>query len=174
MVTTYESGVADRGDDWQPPTDAPRSGSVHRSTASVAGHPLHPAVVPIPIGLLSAAAVSDLAHMLTGDAFWARASRWLLAGGLLGGVMAAALGLIDFATIRKARGPIGVAHAAGNGTILGLSGISLLLRQGSPRSVPPIAMGLTALAAALLAVTGWLGGELAFRAGIGVVPDEER
>lgn len=174
MVTTYESGLRERAADWEGPADGPRTGSVHPSTASIAGHPLHPAVVPIPIGLLTAAAASDLAHAITGDAFWARASRWLLGGGLVGGLLAAGLGIVDFATIRKARGSIGAAHAAGNATILCLNGISLLLRQGSPRTVPALARGLTALAAAMLAVTGWLGGELAFRAGIGVVPDDER
>lgn len=174
MVTTYEGGLRERAADREGPTDAPRTGSVHPSTASIAGHPLHPAFVPLPIGLLTAAAASDLAHALTGDAFWARASRWLLGGGLVSGLMAAGLGIIDFATIRKARGPIGVAHATGNATILSLSAISLLLRQSSPRRVPALARGLTALAAAMLAVTGWLGGELAFRAGIGVVPDDER
>ena len=64
MVTTYENGLRERAADWEGPTDAPRIGSVQPSTASIAGHPLHPAVVPIPIGLLTAAAASDLAHAL--------------------------------------------------------------------------------------------------------------
>ena len=174
MVTTYESGVPEQERDWAPPNDAPREGSVHRSTASINGHPLHPMVVPIPIGLLAVAAASDLAHLLTGDAFWARASRWLIGGGLLGGLVAAVLGMVDFRTIRAARGPVGTAHAAGNATILGLSGVSLLLRQGAPRGVPVLAMALSAVASGMLALTGWLGGELSFRHGIGVIPDEDR
>ena len=75
-----------------------------------------------------------------------------------------------FATIRAARGPTGVAHAGGNATILVLNALSLALRRGSTSRVPGPAMLLTGLAALMLAVTGWLGGELAHRKGIGVSP----
>jgi len=152
----------------------PLDPGAHLSTASIAGHPLHPAVVPIPIGLLTAAAASDLAHLITGDGFFARMSRWLVGGGIAGGLMAAGLGIIDFATIRAARGPMGIAHAGGNAAILGMSGLSLLLRQRSASRVPATALGLSAAAAAMLTITGWLGGELAFRKGIGVVPPPQR
>ena len=152
----------------------PLAPTEHRSTAAIAGHPLHPAVVPIPIGLLSAAAVSDVAYLITGEGFFARMSRWLIGGGIVGGLMAASLGLIDFSTIRAARGPMGIAHAGGNAAILGMSAVSLVLRQQSASRVPPAALGLSAAAAAMLTVTGWLGGELAFRKGIGVVPPAER
>jgi uncharacterized membrane protein len=148
-----------------------------RSTASLAGHPLHPAVVPLPIGLLVGAVLSDVAHLLGGDRFFARASRWLLRGGIASGAAAAILGATDFATIRQARGPIGWAHAGGNAAVLGLSIVSLLLRRGEHDRVPGSAMALTGLAGGLLAVTGWLGGELVFRQRIGVVPqpgDAER
>lgn len=176
MVTSYESGIRSE-EDGRPITFGPSTAdraSAHPSTAAIAGHPLHPMVVPIPIGLLTAAAVSDLAYGLTRDAFWARASRWLLGGGLVSGVMAATLGIVEFVTIPQARRRSGVAHAGGNAAILGLTGISLLLRRDSRRSVPTAAMGLTLLATMMLMVTGWLGGELTYRHGIGVLPDEER
>lgn len=175
MVTTYESGVrVHEGDGGGIAADVVGEATVHPSTAAIAGHPLHPMLVPVPIGLLSAAAASDVAYAVTGDAFWARASRWLLGGGLLAGVMAAMLGIVDFTTIRRARSSTGVTHAAGNATILALTGVSLLLRRGEPRRVPPMAMALSGLAAALLTVTGWLGGELSYRDGIGVLPDDQR
>jgi uncharacterized membrane protein len=176
-VTTYEAGVREEQDGSAPQYgagDASGEATVHRSTAAIAGHPLHPMLVPVPIGLLTAAVVSDGAYAITGDSFWARASRWLLGGGLLAGLMAATLGLVDFSTISRARSTTGVTHAAGNATILGLTGISLLLRRGAPRHVPAAAMALSGIAAALLAVTGWLGGELSYREGIGVIPDDQR
>jgi uncharacterized membrane protein len=145
----------------------------HPSTAAVDGHPIHPAVVPLPIGLLSAAAMSDAAHLVTGERFFSRASRWLLGGGLASGLVAAAVGLVDFTTIRAARGPLGVAHAGGNAVILAMSAASLILRVRSRATPTPAAM-LTLLGAALLAVTGWLGGELAFRKRVGVVPVRDR
>lgn len=177
MVTTYESGVRTTEDGRPPRNDEPDASgeaTVHRSTAAVAGHPLHPMIVPVPIGLLAAATASDVAYAITGDGFWARASRWLLGGGLLAGITAATLGIVDFSTIRRARSSTGIAHAAGNATILGLTGVSLLLRRGSPKSVPTLAMALSALSAAMLMVTGWLGGELSYREGIGVIPDDQR
>ncbi|MFN2417559.1 MAG: DUF2231 domain-containing protein [Candidatus Limnocylindria bacterium] len=141
---------------------------VHPSTAAIGGHPLHPALVPLPIGLLTAAAASDVANLVTGDGFFARMSRWLIRGGLLTGVMAAALGLLDFSAIRAARGPVGIAHASGNTAVIGLSALSLVLRRSSDSRVPSLAMLLSAIAALLLAGTGWLGGELAYRKRIGV------
>jgi uncharacterized membrane protein len=145
----------------------------HPSTAALDGHPIHPAVVPLPIGLLSAAAMSDVAHLLTGERFFSRASRWLLGGGLVSGLVAAAIGLVDFTTIRAARGPLGMAHAGGNAVILAMSALSLVLRART-RDTPTPAAVLTLLGAALLAVTGWLGGELAFRKRVGVLPAEDR
>ncbi len=175
MVTTYESGVrVVEGASASMADDVAGEASVHPSTAAIAGHPLHPMLVPVPIGMLSAAVASDVAYAITGDGFWARASRWLLGGGMLAGLMAAVLGIIDFTTIRRARSSTGVTHAAGNATILALTGVSLLLRRGDPRRVPVSAMALSGLAAALLTITGWLGGELSYRHGIGVILDDQR
>ena len=145
----------------------------HPSTAAIAGHPLHPAVVPVPIGLLTATAASDIAFLVTGDRFFARASRWLLRGAVASGVVAASLGLTDFATVRAARSTTGIAHGGGNAAILLASLVSLLARRGERDRVPAAAFALSAAAAVLLAVTGWLGGELSYRQRIGVVPRSE-
>jgi uncharacterized membrane protein len=142
----------------------------HPSTASVAGHPLHPMVVPLPIGMLVAAGLSDMLGAATRDRFFARASRWLLRGTVVTAAPAALLGAIDFATIPAARRPAGVAHAAGNSAMLAVSIASLLLRRRTPEGVPVPARLLTVLAVALVSVTGWLGGELSYRNRIGVIP----
>lgn len=141
---------------------------VHPSTAAFRGHPLHPAVVPMPIGMLSAAAASDLLGFATGDRFFRRASRWLIGGGIVSGVVAALLGIVEFTTIRAARQPTGVAHGAGNATILAMSTASLVLRLRSGNRLSLPAVALSAASAVALTVTGWLGGELSFRHRIGV------
>src|SRR4051794_25975774 len=74
-----------------------------KSTASIGGHPLHPMIVPLPIGFLVGALLSDLGYLSVHSAFWAEATRWLLLGGLLTGILAALLGLIDFLTISYIR-----------------------------------------------------------------------
>jgi uncharacterized membrane protein len=144
-------------------------GPTHPSTAAFRGHPLHPAVVPLPIGMLTAAATSDLLRLVTGDRFFTRASRWLVGGGVSSGIGAAALGLIDVATIRAARGATGYGHAGGNAAVLAMSGLSLLIRLRARDRLPFSAFALSAASAGLLLVTGWLGGELVFRHGIGMV-----
>lgn len=154
-------------------TPAPDTGD-HRSTASVGGHPLHPAVVPLPIGMLTAAALSDVAYLLTREGFFARMSRWLLGGGIVSGLLAAPLGALDLSTIRAARTPMGLAHGGGNLAILALSALSLVMRRRAGSRIPGPAVALTLLGALLLAVTGWLGGELSYRKGIGVLPHDER
>lgn len=137
------------------------------STAAINGHPIHPILVPMPIGLLVAAAVSDLVSISGGGSFWARASRWLLRGGIATGVTAAAAGAIDFLTVEQARRPEGWIHATGNTVVLALAATSLRLRADDAH-VPFAAAVVSGSAAALLLLTGWMGGELVFTHRVGV------
>lgn len=139
------------------------------STAAIAGHPIHPMLVPLPIGALVLAAGTDLLSWRTGDRFWGRASRWLLGVGAAGAAIAAPFGAIDLATIPRARQlPEAWLHAGGNTCVLGLTVANLALRRGSDRRVESVGLAMSALGAGLLAVTGWLGGELSYRHRIGV------
>jgi uncharacterized membrane protein len=140
------------------------------SAAAIDGHPIHPMLVPLPIGALVGTVVADLAYARTGDRFWARAARYLTVAGLATGAAAAAPGLIDFISRERIRQrPEAWAHAAGNAVILGLAAVSAALRSRDERSTaagPGLAISLTSVA--ILGVTGWLGGELAYRHRIGV------
>lgn len=66
------------------------------TTARLAGHPMHPMLIPFPIALPVSTFASDLAYWATADTFWARASFWLLAAALIMGAAAAIAGLADF------------------------------------------------------------------------------
>src|SRR5262249_1249602 len=78
---------------------------VYPSTAAIAGHPIHPILIPFPVAFLTAALVtyivdrSSSAHSI----FWALASRWLLGAGVVMGLVAAVFGIIDFLTIPQVR-----------------------------------------------------------------------
>src|SRR5687768_11974136 len=99
------------------------------STAAINGHPLHPLLVAFPIAFLVGALLSDLAFMGTGDAFWARASAWLIGAGLVGGALAALAGFIDFFGNERIRSLNLVwYHFIGNAAALVLSAVSLYLR----------------------------------------------
>jgi uncharacterized membrane protein len=65
------------------------------STASIAGHPIHPMLIPFPIAFFVSTFLADLAFWQTGDEFWATAGMWLLGAGLVMASLAAIAGVID-------------------------------------------------------------------------------
>ena len=143
------------------------------STVSVHHHPIHPMLVPFPIAFLVGAFVTDLAFWNTGNPFWSSASLWLIGAGLVMGALAAVAGLVDFLTIQRARRPAGWVHFLGNASVLIIALINLILRVGDPEAaVLPTGLVLSLFTVALLLVTGWLGGELAYRYKIGVIEAE--
>ncbi|MDX9971527.1 MAG: DUF2231 domain-containing protein [FCB group bacterium] len=142
-----------------------------KSRAAVAGHPLHPMIVPFPVAMLPAALLTDIVFALTSNAFWAGASFWLLAGGVVTGALAAVLGLIDFASIPRVRAvKDGWIHFLGNAAALVIAIANVLLRFGNVADpIVPLGLGMSAVVALILVVTGWYGGELTYRHGVGVV-----
>lgn len=142
------------------------------STAAIAGHPIHPMLIPFPIASLVGVLVSDLIFSATQNAFWAEASRWLLLAGLVTGALAAVFGLIDFLTIDRVRQHrIAWIHFLGNATALVLALINLLVRPANPADgIPTTGIILSIVVGLILLVTGWYGGELSYRHKIGVLP----
>ena len=152
-------------------------GRYHRhgveSTAAIAGHPLHHMLVTLPIGLLIGALASDIAFRITADTFWARGTLWLLIGGIVTALVAAIPGLIDFMTIDRVRNLwISWTHMIGNLTVVGLAAINVWLRWDDPvAGAQGAGLWLSVAQTALLFFSGWLGGELAYRYGIGAIRD---
>lgn len=139
------------------------------STAAVAGHPIHPMIIPYPVAFLTTALVTDIAASRTGDPFWSRASGLLLGAGIATGLAAGAVGAIDYFTIRRAREkPAGKLHAYGNVVALGLAAANLAMRGSKDDEPSATDIALTALTAALVGVTGWMGAELSYRHMVGV------
>jgi len=140
------------------------------SKAAIAGHPLHPLLVTLPVGSLVLLLLSDLASRATSDPFWAQASYWLTIGGLITGVLAALTGFIDFVNgPRIRRLSIAWVHFLGNGVAMLLTLGNFLLRRSDPTAaVSEVELGLSVLVVVILLVTGWLGGEMVFRHRVGV------
>ncbi|MBA2700124.1 MAG: DUF2231 domain-containing protein [Chloroflexi bacterium] len=141
-----------------------------QSVAAINGHPLHPSVVPLPIGAFVGAFVSDLAYARTHDPFWARSARLLTDAGIVTGLLAGSLGAMDFTGREQIRGHAAAwLHGGGNLAVIGLAVLSRSLRQRDERAaVMGGGLAISAMSAAILGMTGWLGGELAFRQRIGV------
>jgi uncharacterized membrane protein len=140
------------------------------SRAKLLGHPIHQMLIPFPLGLLSTAAIFDVIYLVTDNSQWVLVSFYLIVAGILGGLLAALFGLIDYLGIpgnTRAR-RIGLLHGAGNVILVALFAASAWLRMLDPAQPPGIAIGLALAGAALGAVTGWLGGELVDRMGVGV------
>lgn len=146
-------------------------GSGVTSTVAIAGHPLHPALVVFPIGILCLVAGTDLGYLFTGDIFWARASIWLIGVGFVAGIVAAITGILDFTRIKRVRQrTAGWAHMYVNATALVLTAINFGLRLGGiADAIVPIGLVLSLIVATLLGLGGWFGGELTFRHKVGVI-----
>jgi uncharacterized membrane protein len=140
------------------------------AVAAIEGHPLHPAIVPLPIGSFVGAFLCDLAYLRTRDRFWARGARLLTGAGLLTGAIAGSLGAVDFTGRREIRSHKAAwVHAGGNLTVMALGIVSELIRARDERTaVARGALAISAASAAILGVTGWIGGELSYRDRIGV------
>jgi uncharacterized membrane protein len=140
------------------------------SLAQIYGQPLHPAVVPLPIGMFVGAFVADLAYARTHDRFWARMAHAMAAAGVGTGLLAGALGATDLVgrdRIRS-RGSAWV-HGLGNLAAVGLGVGSVLLRRDRhPDVIVPRGVAVSTAIVAILGVTGWLGGELVFRHRVGI------
>jgi uncharacterized membrane protein len=140
-----------------------------RSTVHIVGHPVHPILIVFPIAFLTAAIATDIAFLATDDPFWARASLWLVGSGFLSGIVAAVPGLVDFSTIPRARiHRTGWVHLVGNVAVLSMALPNWLLRIGDLTFVEPWGLVLSLATGAVLAVSGWAGGELSYRHEIGV------
>ncbi|HTN84669.1 MAG TPA: DUF2231 domain-containing protein [Sorangium sp.] len=131
------------------------------------GHPLHPVLVTIPIGAWSCTLVLDLAGIGGGRKVH-RGADATAAIGLAGAVVAAAAGLADWSTTLGSAKRIGFVHGAMNMAVAGLYGASLASRAVGLRS---LGIALSTTGFGLAGASGWLGGELIYRYGVGVSND---
>ena len=140
------------------------------SKVKFAGHPVHPMLIVFPLGLLATAVIFDIIFLVSGNPQWTVVAYYMIGAGIIGGLAAAVFGWLDWIAIpagTRAR-RIGLWHGVGNVIVLGLFVLSWVLRRGTPEMPPTgaIVAGLTGAVIAL--VTGWLGGELVDRLGVGV------
>lgn len=141
-----------------------------RSTAQIAGHPIHPMLVPVPIACFIGALLTDIAYLVSAEIMWADFSAWLLVVGVIFGVLAAIAGLTDFLGNRLVRAQTPAwPHLIGNAAALVLAVINALVHtRDAWTSVWPWGLVLSVLTVLILPVTGWLGWAMVYRHGVGV------
>jgi uncharacterized membrane protein len=140
------------------------------SRAKVLGHAAHPILIVFPLGLLATAVIFDAIYLIWGDRTMAVVAYWMMIAGIIGGFVAALPGFIDYLAIptgTRARA-IGMIHGLGNLVVLLLFIASWWLRRDAPDRPEMIEHVLSFAGAGLSLLTGWLGGELVERLGVGI------
>ncbi|MDQ0577288.1 DUF2231 domain-containing protein [Agromyces albus] len=140
------------------------------------GHPFHPILVTIPIGTWIASVVFDGIGLIVDDPTpFALGAQVLIAIGVIGALVAAVFGFLDFSVI-PARTPAkrtAVIHMTLNLTATVLFAVNYFVRAASDHDeVSVVGLVLTVIGLAIIGVSGWLGGKLAYYYGVRVA--EER
>ena len=140
--------------------------------ATIAGHPIHPMVVTFPIGCFVAALVCDIISIWAGPVFWAPMASWLLVFGVIGGLIAAFFGFVDYLTAPMTAEAKNIAawHMTLNIAVIVIFGIACAVRFHDHASVAGYA--LTVLGIIVLCISGALGGNIAHRHLVGSTEDE--
>jgi len=141
------------------------------SRAKLLGHPIHPMLIVLPLGLFIAAVIFDALYLWRGTTAFSAVSYWNIAGGIVGGLLAAVFGLIDWLAIpantRAKR--IGLLHGGANVVVVALFAAAWFMRGDTIDNAATTSVFLLEVAALVLgSVSGWLGGELVDRLAVGV------
>ncbi len=141
-----------------------------RAKATLLGHPVHPMLIVFPLGLFSVAAIFDIIHVSTQNGHWADVSYWMIASGIVGGLIAAVFGTIDWLGIPEGTRAkyIGLVHGISNVVVVLLFIVSWFMRRPKPAAPSMTALVLGWIGIVIALFSGWLGGELVYRLNVGV------
>ncbi|MFU8874532.1 DUF2231 domain-containing protein [Micromonospora sp. SL4-19] len=141
------------------------------SRAKAMGHGIHPILIVFPLGLLATAVIFDILYLFTYRTGFQISSAYTMGIGIIGGLLAGVFGFIDWMGIpaRTRAKRIGAVHGLGNVVVLALFAASWFQRLAATNWDPSTGALICSFVGIVLAgVTGWLGGELVERLGIGV------
>jgi len=141
-----------------------------RSTMRIFRHPIHPMIVPIPIGCFIGTFLTDLTYWRSAEMMWANLSAWLVTAGVIFGYLAAAFGLIDCLNSRSIRIlPPAWPHATGNVLLLILATLNMFIHSRDAwTSVVPWGLALSTAVVVILLFTMWMGRSMVYRHRVGV------
>jgi uncharacterized membrane protein len=137
------------------------------TTARFGKHPIHPTLVVLPLGLWVAALAFDIVAVATGNLVWCTVAFWNIVAGIIGALIAAVPGFIDYLKLDGRAGRLATYHMC-----LNLGAVAVFALNWYVRTrVPPESWWRLALSiVGVLGVTGsgWLGGELVYVERVGV------
>jgi uncharacterized membrane protein len=139
-----------------------------RTPANIAKHPIHPMLVPIPIGLWIFSLFCDL--MVAGGSAnpaWPTVALYTMGGGIVGALAAAVPGLIDLLSLPEGPRKTALVHMTINLTVVALYVINFWMRISPPVTLTTT-LWLSVVAIGLLVISGWLGGKMVYVHGVAV------
>ncbi len=148
-----------------------------RSRMSILGHPLHPMLIALPIGLFAWTLVADIVYAGSGRTHeWYSIAFWSGIAAIVTALLAALPGFGDYFTMAvhsDARG-MATAHMLLNLSVVVLFLVAMLLMLGDGAlrgGRQATVLVLHAVGVGLLLLSGWLGGEMVYRHHLAVIPD---
>ena len=144
-----------------------------QSKASIAGHPIHPMLIPFPIAFFVGTFVSDIVYWQTASAAWANATVWLLGAGIVMAALAAVAGLTDVLGDDRIRGLDDAWwHAGGNVLVVLIEIYNWYARYSEGAgAIVPKGLILSLIVTCVLLFTGWKGWEMVYRHRVGVADE---
>jgi uncharacterized membrane protein len=144
-----------------------------QSTAKIAGHPIHPMLIPFPIAFFVGTFACDVAYWITGNANWAMITPWLLGAGIIMAALAALAGLTDVIGEKRIRSLADAWwHAGGNVIVVLIELYNWYSRYSEgAAAVVPKGLILSLVVTCILLFTGWKGWEMVYRHRVGVLDE---
>lgn len=143
-----------------------------QSKAHLKTHPLHPMLIGFPISFFMGALLFDFLFLLNGNEALRTTGYHLVIAGIIGAVMAAIPGFIDYlhtvppkSSAKKRAATHGLLNTTN--LVLFIVVFFLKINDSAPYGV---IVGIEAAGVALMTIAGWMGGTLVYRNQIGVVP----
>jgi len=143
------------------------------SSARIARHPIHPMLVVLPIGLWVTALVFDVIHALTGHPTMRTAAFWNVGAGVVGAVLAAIPGFVDWLGLTGRAARLGTYHMLLNLGAVAVFAVNWWVRTRVAGDSPwPLILSIVGVSAVIF--SGWLGGELVYIERVGVEEEDDR
>jgi uncharacterized membrane protein len=135
--------------------------------ARIGKHPIHPMLVVLPLGLWVAALVFDIVYAVTGNPLWRTLAFWNIGAGIIGALLAAVPGFVDYLALEGRARRIGTYHMILNLGAVALFAVNWFVRTRiEADSWWPLALSLIGVVG--IGISGWLGGEMVYAERVGV------